>query len=75
VPAGQALRPEYLRPRPALAAGDAVRLLFRGEGFMVMAEARALSGAAEGESARVQLASGRQLTGTARAGRVVEVRY
>lgn len=71
--AGQLLRPEYLRARPAVNAGDSVKLVVAGPGFTISADARALTTAAEGQSVRVQTASGRTLTGLARANRVVEI--
>jgi flagella basal body P-ring formation protein FlgA len=71
--AGQLLRPEYLRARPAVHAGDTVKLVVSGPGFTISADARAVTAAAEGQSVRVQTASGRTLTGIARANRVVEL--
>lgn len=70
---GQLVRPEYLRPRAAVSAGDTVRLVLSGQGFTISADARALGSAAEGQSVRVQTASGRTLSGIARANRVVEL--
>ncbi|MDW8468017.1 MAG: flagellar basal body P-ring formation chaperone FlgA [Burkholderiales bacterium] len=70
---GQLLRPEYLRARQAVQAGDAVRLVLSGPGFSISTDARALGTAAEGQSVRVQTATGRTLTGIARANRVVEI--
>jgi flagella basal body P-ring formation protein FlgA len=75
VSAGQMLRPEYFRARPVVAAGDHVKLVYAGAGFTVATEGRALAPAAEGQSVRIQTATGRTLTGTARAGRIVQVGY
>lgn len=71
---GQTLRAEMLRAAPAVAAGDIVRLVVNGHGFSVSASGRALGPAGEGESVRVQTDSGRVVQGTARAGRLVEMR-
>jgi len=70
---GEPLRADLLAARPAVAAGDAVRIVYAGHGFTVSTEGRALASAAEGGAVRVQTASGRTLTGTARGGRLVEV--
>jgi flagellar basal body P-ring formation protein FlgA len=74
VAVGVALRAEWLRGKPVIASGDAVKLVYLGSGFEIVADAKALQGAAEGQSVRVQVESGRVLTGTARDGRRVEVR-
>ncbi|MFN0162092.1 MAG: flagellar basal body P-ring formation chaperone FlgA [Burkholderiales bacterium] len=71
---GQTVRAEMLRAAPAVAAGDIVRLVVNGQGFSVSASGRALGPAGEGESVRVQTDSGRVVQGTARAGRLVEMR-
>lgn len=75
VAAGQMLRAEYLRTRPAVAAGDPVKIVLEGRGFSVSTEGRALGAAAESQAVRVQTAAGRVLSGTARAGRIVEVAF
>lgn len=71
--AGQPLRVADLRQPTAVAAGDIVRINLAGAGFTISAEGKALSAAAAGQMVRVQTGLGRVLTGTARAGRVVEV--
>lgn len=71
--AGQVLRKDHLRPRPVLASGDPVRLVYIGPGFSVSGQGKALAPAAEGQVVRVQLESGRILAGIARAGRTVEI--
>lgn len=73
--AGQVLRAAHLRGRQAVAAGDTVKVVYAGEGFMVSTEGRALAAAEEAQTVRVQTGSGRVLTGTARPGRVVEVSF
>ncbi len=71
--AGQMLRPEYFRARPAVAPGDTVKLVYAGSGFTVSTEGRAIGAALEGQPVRVQTASGKTLSGTARAGRIVQL--
>lgn len=71
--AGAPLRQDALRVKLAVVAGDAVRVVYQGAGFSVSAEARALGSAPEGQAVRAQTEHGRVLTGTARAGRVVEI--
>ena len=50
-----------------------MKVLLTGRGFSVATEGRAVTGAAEGQTVRVQTASGKTLSGVARAGRVVQV--
>jgi flagella basal body P-ring formation protein FlgA len=71
---GSPLRPENLRVQQAVSPGDLVRVVYAGPGFTVTADAKALAAAQEGQSVRVQTDSGRVLTGTAKAGRVVEIK-
>jgi len=44
-------------------------------GFRVTSEGRALNAAADGEPVRVRMGTGQVVSGTARNGGVVEVRY
>jgi flagellar basal body P-ring formation protein FlgA len=71
---GTPLRAEWLRPKPVIAQGDLVKVTYLGHGFTVAADGKAVSSAAEGQAVRVQMDSGRILTGTARDGRRVELR-
>jgi len=73
VAAGQTVRADMLRTPPVVAGGDIVRVNYVGNGFSVATDGKALSAAPAGGSVRVQLENGRTITGTARAGRVVEV--
>ena len=72
--AGQALRKDQFRPRPVIAQGDQVQVVYAGSGFRISSFGKALSAGIEGQAIRVQVESGRVLTGTARAGRLVEMR-
>jgi flagella basal body P-ring formation protein FlgA len=71
--AGQTLRADHLRAQPVVANGDPVRVVYQGPGFTVGADGKALGTAPSGGTVRVQLDGGRIITGTARAGRTVEV--
>lgn len=71
---GQILRQESFRAPPAVGAGDSVQLVFKGAGFVIASEGRALANATEGQPVRVQTGSGRVVQGIARAGRIVEMR-
>lgn len=73
--AGQPLRQDMLRSPNVVAQGQGVRIVSQGPGFRVSAEGRALGNAAEGQSVQVRAPSGQTVSGIARAGGVVEVRY
>lgn len=72
---GQILRTEYFRAAPAISQGDQVTLMAKGSGFTVSADGEALAHALDGQSLRVKTETGRIVSGTARPGRVVELRY
>jgi len=74
IAAGQVLRQEFFRTPPAVNAGDSVRVVYTGEGFNISTAGRAIGNAAEGQPVRVQTDAGRIVQGTARAGRIVEMR-
>ena len=71
---GTPLRPEWFRAKTVIISGDTVKVLYIGTGFSVAAEGKALANAADGQSVRVQVESGKVLSGTARDGRRVEIR-
>ncbi|HRP96790.1 MAG TPA: flagellar basal body P-ring formation chaperone FlgA [Rhodocyclaceae bacterium] len=75
VAAGNTLRADMLRLPPVVQQGQIVKVVGSGRGFSVSNEGRALGRAADGEQVRVRLANGQVLTGTARAGGIVEVRF
>lgn len=75
VGAGNTLRGEMLRLPPAVQQGQTVKVIGSGAGFNVSNEGRALNRAGEGESVRVRLPNGQVVTGVARAGGVVEIRF
>jgi flagella basal body P-ring formation protein FlgA len=73
--AGQPLRQDMLKSPNVVTQGQGVRLVSQGPGFRVSAEGRALASAVEGQSVRVRAPSGQTISGIARAGGIVEVRY
>lgn len=75
VAAGLPLRTDLLRPPLVVQQNQTVRLVSIGQGFHVANEGRALNDAAEGQLVQVRLGSGQVVSGTARAGGVVEVAF
>jgi flagella basal body P-ring formation protein FlgA len=73
--AGQPLRRDMLRQPNVISQGQGVRLVTQGPGFQVSAEGRALGNAADGQMVLVRGASGQTVSGIARSGGIVEVRY
>jgi flagella basal body P-ring formation protein FlgA len=72
---GQPIALAALRAPQVVGQGEPVRLVGRGAGFAITAEGIALASAIDGASVRVRTESGRIVTGTARAGRIVEVAF
>jgi flagella basal body P-ring formation protein FlgA len=72
---GQILRLEHFRAAPAISQGDQVKLVAKGPGFTISADGEALAHALDGQSVRVRTETGRIVSGTARPGRVVELRF
>jgi flagella basal body P-ring formation protein FlgA len=55
-------------------AGDAVQVMAVGTGFAAQTPGKALTAAADGQTAQVALPGGKVLSGIARTGGIVEVR-
>jgi flagella basal body P-ring formation protein FlgA len=72
---GQPIPLAALRMPQVVGQGDPVKVLGQGRGFAIQTDGIALAAAEDGQSVRVRIESGRILTGTARAGRVVEVPF
>jgi len=72
---GFPIRQELLRSQQVIAQGEIVKVQVTGAGFSVLAEGTAVSHAIDGQSVQVRMESGRTVSGTARANRVVEVRF
>lgn len=75
VPAGTVLRQDILKASPVVQRGQTVTVTSEGNGFKVAAEGQALGNAAEGQVVQVKVASGQVITGIAKAGGQVEVRF
>jgi flagella basal body P-ring formation protein FlgA len=75
LPSGAPLRLDTLKRRPVVQQGQAVRLVSNGPNFSVSSEAKSLGNAAEGQVVQVRTGSGGVVSGTARAGGVVEVSF
>jgi flagellar basal body P-ring formation protein FlgA len=73
--AGQPLRADMLRQPLVISQGQGVKLTTQGPGFQLSAEGRALGNAAEGQMVQVRGPSGQTISGIARSGGIVEVRY
>jgi flagella basal body P-ring formation protein FlgA len=73
--AGQPLRRDMLRAPNVIAQGQGVKLVSEGPGFRVSTEGRALGNAADGQLVQVRAPSGQTVSGIARSGGIVEIRY
>jgi flagella basal body P-ring formation protein FlgA len=73
--AGTPLRLDTLRSKPVVQQNQAVRLVLNGNGFSVSAEGRAIGTAGEGQVVQVRTPSGAVVSGTAKAGGMVEVAF
>lgn len=75
LPAGRPVRSDMLRQPLAVLQGQSVKVVSRGPGFLVTAEGKAVTNAADGQVAQARLASGQTLSGIARSGGVIEIGY
>lgn len=73
LPVGTPLRSDALRSQTVVKQGQVVRLVTSGPGFQISAEGRALTNAAEGETAQARTPSGQLVTGIAKLGGVLEI--
>jgi flagella basal body P-ring formation protein FlgA len=71
--AGALLRLDALKSMPVVQQNQAVRIVSRGENFSVSGEGKAIGNASEGQVVQVRTQRGAIVSGTARAGGVVEV--
>ncbi len=74
VAAGTVLRQDWLRALPVIVAGDMVKVIAKGSGFSVTSDGQALNQATDGQTVRIKTESGRVISGTARIGRIAEIR-
>ncbi len=70
---GQTLRQGHVKTRQWFAAGDTVRVVANGNGFVLEGEGQALTNGLEGQTARVRTESGHVVTGQAVGERRVEM--
>lgn len=75
VPSGYPLRADALRSPLAVTQGQIVKVVAQGRGFRVSSEGKALANATEGQTVTVRTSSGQIVSGTARAGGIVEVPF
>jgi flagella basal body P-ring formation protein FlgA len=75
VPAGAVLRQDILKQSPVVQRGQTVTVTSQGNGFKVAAEGQALGNAAEGQVVQVKVASGQVISGIAKAGGQVEIKF
>jgi flagella basal body P-ring formation protein FlgA len=68
------LRRSALKQVPAIAPGDAVRVLISSGNFVVATDGKALTSAANGDGVQVTLVTGKTVWGTANPGKVVQIR-
>ncbi|MGX4640621.1 flagellar basal body P-ring formation chaperone FlgA [Massilia sp. SYSU DXS3249] len=73
LPAGTPLRLDSLKSKPVVQQNQAVRIVSRGENFSVSGEGKAIGNAGEGQVVQVRTPRGAIVSGTARAGGIVEV--
>jgi len=73
LPAGAPLRLDGLKSKPVVQQNQAVRIVSYGENFSVSGEGKAIGNAGEGQVVQVRTQRGAIVSGTARAGGVVEV--
>lgn len=72
---GAPLRLDMLRSKPVVQQGQLVKIVSRGNGFSVSAEARAIGTAADGQVVQARTPAGAIISGLARAGGQVEVAF
>ncbi len=73
VAGGQPLRADMLLSTPVIVQGQDVRIIYKGSGFSISNEGKALNSAAEGQTARARTPGGQTVSGIARPGGVIEV--
>ena len=73
VAGGQPLRADMLLATPVIVQGQDVRIIYKGSGFSISNEGKALNSAAEGQTARARTPGGQTVSGIARPGGVIEV--
>lgn len=75
LPMGAPLREDTLRNQQAIRTGQPVQLVSIGPGFRVSSEGRAIGNANDGQLAQARTASGQIVSGIAKMGGILEVRF
>lgn len=75
LPVGAPLREDTMRNQQAIRTGQSVQLVSIGPGFRVSSEGRAIGNANEGQLAQARTASGQIVSGIAKMGGILEVRF
>lgn len=75
IAAGRPVRNDMIRLPVVVLQNQTVKVVSTGPGFQVSNEGRALNQGAEGQVVQVRLASGQVVSGIARAGGIVEVKF
>lgn len=73
--AGLPVRRDQLIAQAVVFQGQSVRTLYKGDGFLVSSEGKALNNATEGQVVQVRTSSGQIVSGIAREGGTVEISY
>jgi flagella basal body P-ring formation protein FlgA len=73
--AGSVLRADTLKSVPVVQQGQSVKLIASGNGFSISTDAMALTNATEGQMVRARTNSGQLVSGTAKAGGIIEIKY
>lgn len=73
--AGRPLRRDMLRQPLVIQQNQTVKVVSKGQGFQVANEGRAMTNGTEGQIIQVRLPSGQVVSGTARAGGIVEIGF
>jgi flagella basal body P-ring formation protein FlgA len=71
---GTVIREDWLRALPVVVQGEIVKMTIRGNGFAISADGVALNNAVDGAQVRIRTENGRTVSGTARPGKVAEIR-
>ncbi len=73
--AGHPLRTDLLRSPVVVQQGQTVKLRSSGHGFQISADAKSLNNASDGQIAQVRTANGQTVSGIARTGGIVEIKF
>ena len=75
IASGEPLRQDMVRAPLILQSNQPVKIISRGQGFVVSGEGRALSNASDGQTVQVRTLAGQVIAGIVRPGPLVEVTF